>query len=255
MTTFVLVPGFWLGGWAWRDVALPLQAAGHEVHAVTLTGLAERAHLGGPGTDAEAHVDDVVAVLEAGDLHDVVLAGHSGAGPVVAAAAERVRGRVARLVYVDSGPLPDGMAPLDLNPPDVRARIKEQIAARGGWYPLPSWADLEEGGDSTAGIDDDARERMARLASPHPGAAVAGSVRRGVPDSSLPKDLVACTFTAAQVQELVASGFPAFTELASPEWSVHELPTGHWPMFSRPADLAALLAGLAGSGSAGRGAG
>ncbi len=77
MTTYVLVPGFWLGGWVWQPVAAALRAQGHEVHPVTLTGVGDRSHLARPEVDLDTHVDDVANVLRYEDLTDVVLVGHS----------------------------------------------------------------------------------------------------------------------------------------------------------------------------------
>src|SRR6266511_3983100 len=101
MTTFVLVPGMWIGAWAWRNVTARLRAAGHEVYPLTLTGVADRQHVGGPQTD-------------------VVLVGHSYGGSPVTAAADRIPDRIRHLVYVDSGPLPDGTSQLDTEGPDTR---------------------------------------------------------------------------------------------------------------------------------------
>jgi len=104
MTTFVLVPGAWLGAWAWHDVTARLRAAGHDVYPLTLTGLADRAHTGGPDTDLDTHATDVTALIEAEELRDVVLVGHSYAGSVVTLAADRVPDRLRTVVYVDSCP-------------------------------------------------------------------------------------------------------------------------------------------------------
>jgi len=107
MTTFVLVPGAWLGAWAWDGIASRLRADGHIVHPVTLTGLAERAAEGGTHVNLDTHINDVIGLIDAEDLHDVVLAGHSYAGIVVTGVADRRPDRIARVVYVDSGPAPD----------------------------------------------------------------------------------------------------------------------------------------------------
>ena len=94
MTAFVLVHGAWHGGWCWRFVAPTLRRAGHDVYTPTLTGLGERAHLARPGIDLDLHVQDVVALLEAEDLHEVVLLGHSYGGMVVTGAADRCAARI-----------------------------------------------------------------------------------------------------------------------------------------------------------------
>src|SRR3984893_3897319 len=147
MTTFVLVPGFWLGAWAWRPVTAALRGHGHDVYPLSLTGLGERAHLARPDTDLDVHVTDVVNLLRYEALHDVVLVGHSYAGTVVTAAADRMTDRIAQLVYVDTGPLPDGVAQEEVNPPPERERNAAMVADHGdGWrLPPPPWAELAAG--------------------------------------------------------------------------------------------------------------
>src|ERR1044072_2245369 len=111
MTTYVLIPGFWLGGWAWRPVTDALRAHGHEVYPLSLTGMGERAHLARPDTDLDVHVTDVVNLLRHEDLDDVVLLGHSYAGAVVLPAGrDRAPDPGGKLVFGDTGPLPDGMS-------------------------------------------------------------------------------------------------------------------------------------------------
>ena len=141
--TYVLVPGFWAGAWIWRPVTEALRAHGHDVHPVTLTGLAERAHLATPEVDLETHITDVMNLIRYEDLSDVVLVGHSYAGLVVSAVADRIPERVRQLVYVDTGPLPDGFANADFGPPDERARQEAVVAAGDGWrLPPPPWAEM-----------------------------------------------------------------------------------------------------------------
>ena len=153
MATFVLVPGFWLGGWAWRVVAEPLRAAGHTVYPVTLTGLGERVHLGGPQVNLDTHIADVVNLVRYEDLHDVVLAGHSYAGTVIAGVADQTPERIARLVYVDTWPLPDGVAEIEANSPEGRKAQEEVVATQGDGYFTPVWV-LEqlEGGNALRGL-------------------------------------------------------------------------------------------------------
>jgi pimeloyl-ACP methyl ester carboxylesterase len=104
MAAYVLVPGAWLGGWVWRDVAARLRGKGHDVYPITLTGLGERVHRARPEIDLETHIADVVNTIEWNDLRDVILAGHSYAGSVITGVADRIRDRVDQLVYVDSAP-------------------------------------------------------------------------------------------------------------------------------------------------------
>ena len=131
MATFVLVPGFWLGGWAWRVVTETLRAAGHNVYPVTLTGLGERVHLAGPQVNLDTHIADVVNLLRYEELRNVVLVGHSYAGTVITGVADQASERIARLVYVDTWPFPDGVAQIDLNPPEARQAQEQLVATQG----------------------------------------------------------------------------------------------------------------------------
>jgi pimeloyl-ACP methyl ester carboxylesterase len=243
MTTFVLVPGFWLGGWAWSDVTARLRAAGHAVYPVTLTGLGERVHLSSPHVDLDTHITDIVNTLAYEDLHEIVLVGHSYAGVVITGVADRLPERIARLIYVDTAPLPDGVAQADFGPPEVRRQYEQRVAEPGdGWrLALPSWEELDQGGNLD-GLDQAARARMRGRATDQPLRTSLQPLRLSNPArAQLPKTAIWCTFSSAQVREIIASGAPLFSELAGPEWQFIDLPTGHWPMFSRPADLAALL--------------
>ncbi|ETK37543.1 alpha/beta fold hydrolase [Microbispora sp. ATCC PTA-5024] len=241
MTTYVLVPGFWLGAWAWRGVTERLRADGHEVHPLTLTGLADRAHLLSPGLTIDTHIADITGLLVYEDLRDVVLVGHSGAAAAVTGAADRTAGRVARVVYVESGPVPDGMAQADLS---GRERIEKQ-AADGLGYPFPTWDELEESGASLAGLGEAERALMTHRATDQPLGPITTPLRLSGAVETLPKTLVSCSYPLDQVRALIAQGHPFFAALGGPEWDLRELPTGHWPMLSRPADLGALLSMIA----------
>ena len=131
MATFVLVPGAWLGGWAWDDVADRLRSSGHEVRALTLTGLGDRATLASSEVDLERHVDDIVTAIEEADLRDVMLVGHSYGGIPVTGAVDRIPERIATVVYVDSGPALDGTAYIEMLPPPVREATERHVAEEG----------------------------------------------------------------------------------------------------------------------------
>ena len=114
MATFLMVPGARHGGWAFGRVKRRLEGAGHEVFAPSLTGLAERAHLVSPAVDLSFHVDDVVRVFESWDLHDVILAGHSYGGLVITGVADRIRGAIGTLVYLDAVTPENGKSLVDI---------------------------------------------------------------------------------------------------------------------------------------------
>lgn len=244
MSTFVLVPGFWLGAWAWDGVAEPLRAAGHAVHPVTLTGLAERAGEGGPQVDLETHIADLTSLVTGADLREVVLVAHSGAGIAVTGAADRVAERIRRVVYLDSGPGVDGRSVLDGYQPEQRAGWEASLL--DGWrLPLPSWAELAAGGSSLAGLDEAALAVFRERATDQPAGPQRQPLRLTGAVDKLPKTLISCSFPLEQVRAMIAAGHPWFAALGGPEWELTELTTGHWPMFSRPLDTAELLAEVA----------
>lgn len=243
MANFVLVPGFWLGGWAWDEVAGLLRKDGHDVYPLTLTGLGERVHLGSAETDLDTHIADVVNAIAYNELEDVYLVGHSYAGIVVTCVADRIPKKIAKIIYVDTAPLPDGVAHTDFYEPDELAAYEKKVAEKGdGWLlPLPSKKELSDG-NNLDGVDQKAWERMENLATAQPFNASRQKVVLNNPARShLPKLGIFCTYTIADAKELIASGAPIFKELADPKFEFEELATGHWPMFSRPADLARIL--------------
>jgi pimeloyl-ACP methyl ester carboxylesterase len=239
MTTFVLVPGFWLGAWSWRPVTEALRAQGHTVYPLSLTGVGERAHLARPDTDLEVHVTDVLNLMTYEDLRDVVLVGHSYGGLVTTMAADRAPDRVCRLAYVDTGPLPDGAAQQDFVSPEERARNAAQVAAVGeGWrLPPPPWPDLAAG---VSGVDGATLAALAERSVDQPWASATAPVRLTGSWESLPRLGVLSSFTAEQTRGMAAT-LPICRHMAGDRWRYAELPTWHWPMLSRPRELAEIL--------------
>lgn len=238
-TTYVLVPGFWLGARVWHPVADALEERGHVVHALDLAGMGERAHLAAPDTGLTAHIDDVVRLLEQRDLHDVVLVGHSYGALVVTGAADRVPERVARLVYIDSGPLPNGMAQADFEGPEARVANEGLVAAHGqGWQlPPPDWAALAA---EQPDVDAAAVAALGEGSRPQPWRTATEPVTLTSAWERLPRTGVLCSFSLEQLQQM-APHVPAFAHLVAGNWTYAELPTWHWPMVSRPTELAAVL--------------
>ncbi|AEI13463.1 alpha/beta hydrolase fold protein [Cellulomonas gilvus ATCC 13127] len=238
-TTYVLIPGFWLGAQVWRPVTDALRSQGHTVHAVDLTGMGERADLASRETDLSTHVDDVVHLLEQQDLHDVVLVGHSYGALVATGAADRVPERIARLVYVDSGPLPDGMAQADFDGPEARTANEALVEAGDGWrLPPPPWGALAAG---VAGVDDEAVAALTAGSQAQPWRTATQPVALTGAWAHLPRTGVLCSFTLEGLRQM-APHAPTFAHMVDGDWTYVELPTWHWPMVSRPADLAEVLA-------------
>ncbi|GHE84811.1 hypothetical protein GCM10017786_15800 [Amycolatopsis deserti] len=229
----LLVPGFWFGASSWREVEPALTAAGHTVRALTLPGL-DAAGTDRAGIGVREHVEAIVAAIDAED-EPVVLVGHSGGGPLAYAAADARPDRVVRIVFVDAGPLTSG------------ASINEALPADGADVPLPDWTAFEEA--ELAGLTGELRDRMRAEAVPEPVAVTRDPVelsderRRAIPAT------VICTsMPSAQVRELIAADHPYVRELAAMrDVELVDLPTGHWPQFSRPAELGARIVAALGS--------
>jgi pimeloyl-ACP methyl ester carboxylesterase len=247
MMTYVLVGGAWLGGWCWQSVARRLRDNGHDAYPVTLTGLGERVHLASSEVDLETHITDVTNLIAFEDLHDVVLLGHSYAGLVVTGVADRMPERISRLVYLDTAPLPDGVAVIDTYPTEARRYVEQQVKELGdGWrWPMPPREVLANFG-SLEGLDGDQLSLLASRSVAQPFGTFTQPLRLTNPArEELPKLGIVCSFSLDRVRRMIASDNPLFRGLAGPGWRFAELPTGHYPMFSRSEDLAELLLDLA----------
>lgn len=240
----VLVHGAWGGAWIWKRVLGPLRAAGHEVHAVTLTGDGERVHLRHAGIGLAQHVADVVALVDAEELADFVLVGHSYGGMVITAVADRLlarstapgsAGRSPRaLVYVDAMvPLP-GESWSSTHAPDVQAQRLATAAAHDNALPPVDPA--------LWGIDGADRDWLLRRSVPHPFGMYREAVHFDAARwAALPRWFIDCN----------APAFPTIAEARKrvrqqPGWTVREIATGHCPMVTRSAELVAHLLEAAG---------
>lgn len=219
----ILIPGFWLDGSSWEQVTPVLSAAGHRVHPLTLPGL-ESADAERRGIRLRDHVDAVLAAVDA-VAGPVVLVGHSGGGAIAHAVADARPDRVARVVYVDAGPLGPGRV------------INDQLPVVDGEIPLPDWGlfDAEDLRD----LDDELRAAFRARAIPQPAAvATDPQVLTDQRRYDVPVTVIACEFSSDQVREWIAQGSPYVAELAAiRDVEYIDLPTGHWPQFTRPVQL------------------
>ena len=170
MATFVLVHGAWHGGWCWTPLKQKLCALGHEVHAPTLTGLGERAHLLSADITAETHVADIVNTLRWRDLRNVILVGHSYGGMIITGVADRCADHIRALVYFDAFvPEQSEQAIFQNANPDRMAAFQRQIDAGAiGLEP--------DGASVTWAEDPDLRSYILSKCTPHP----KGTFARGV---------------------------------------------------------------------------
>jgi pimeloyl-ACP methyl ester carboxylesterase len=221
----VLVPGFWLGAWAWDEVTAALRADGHDVTALTLPGL-ESADADRSAITLSDHVDAITDAVRAA-VAPVVLAVHSAAGFSGYAASDRVPERIGAMVYVDTAP---GIGALD---PDFEDVEKPMV-----------WKDIEEE-ENLDGLSEEQKETFRQRAVPVPGGVVREAVeltndaRRDIPSTMI------CTGFSAEQYRAYAKEHPDWAFLAGiPElrnvtWV--DLPTSHWPMWSRPRELARII--------------
>ncbi len=225
MVDFVLVPGAWLGAWAWKRVAPLLEGQGDRAYPVTLTGMGERVHLATRDVGMETAVQDVLNVIEYNDLTDFVLVGHSFAGKVAAAVADRAHDRVRRVIYLDS------FRPEKVRTPQGSFDPAEEF----GPLPPGSFAvPLTEEIVSRIGKDvkgEDLKWMMAK-STPWP-------VKMGKDPIVLSKNIdgvesayILCTLTGDPVDDIIAG---KWGKLEGP-YKVIE--TGHWPMITKPKELA-----------------
>lgn len=225
----ILVPGYWLGGWAWQDVTKHLVVAGMSAVAITLPGLES------PTTprDTISLADHVRAIVDAVRAagKPVVLVAHSGAGALACAVLDEVPDLVDRVTYVDSGPVADGTVAR----PDLPASAVE--------LPLPNWAELEAGGASLAGLTEAMLRRFRDRAVPHPAGPLRQPVRLHNPARNrVPATIVCCSAPSGAVRQMAAGGTEMFAPLADLTAADYvDLPTGHWPMWSEPAALAEVI--------------
>ena len=135
--TFVLVHGAWHGGWCWGRVVSILRSAGHVVFAPTLTGSGDRVHLTRPGLTLDDFATDIVNVIEAEELSDVILVGHSFGGNAISAVADRVPERLKQLVYVDTLVLQNGESGFSVLDPAIVAQRVELAEKTSGGLTIP----------------------------------------------------------------------------------------------------------------------
>jgi pimeloyl-ACP methyl ester carboxylesterase len=245
----VLVPGACLGGWAWREVATGLRRLGHEVYPVTLTGLGERVHLASRDVDLDTHIADVVNLLDYEDLSDVVLVGHSYAGVAITGVADRRPERLNAVVYLDTGPLPDGMAIADVQSTEQRERQRLEAERGGdGWqWPAPDHETLVSGAYGSAnGLETEHFQLLEARATPQPYATFTTPLRlTGAPAAAgLRRVAIFCAdggMSLALLRDLIEQRDPRADVFADPSWELEEIPTGHWAMFSLPGPLAELI--------------
>jgi pimeloyl-ACP methyl ester carboxylesterase len=223
----ILVPGFWLGAWAWDEVVADLRTDGHDVTALTLPGL-ESIDADRSAITLSEHVDAICEAVKAAG-RPVVLAVHSGTGFSGYVASDRVPEQIAAMVYVDSAP---GTPPLDPGFDAVEKPLN--------WEELAAEENLD-------GLTEEQLETFRRRAVPQPGGVLREAIALGNDARrDLPTTMICTGYTSEQYQDAVKEGYAwlaGVPELRDVTWV--DLPTSHWPMWSRPQELAAIIGDVA----------
>jgi len=228
---FVLVHGAWHGGWCWSKIATILRGRGHAVVTPTQTGLGERAHLLSKSIDLDVFVTDIANVLTYEDLDDVILVGHSFGGNAISGVADRMPGRLRRLVYLDAVVLENGQSAFGQLPRDVVAARTRAAEETSGGLSIPAPP------PAAFGIVDETQARFvqSRL-TPHPFATYTSPLRlTNQVGNGVPATYVVCTDPIYQPLET------SRTWVRAAGWKSVEIRTGHDAMVIAPDRLADLL--------------
>lgn len=225
MTTFVLVPGAWLGAWAWNRVVPLLEKEGHAAYPVTLTGMGDRVHLASKDVGMETAIMDVLNVIEFNDIDDFVLVGHSFAGKVAAVVADRIPEKVRLLLYLDA-----------FRPDKVRT-------PQGGFDPTKEFGSVPQGsfgvplteqivrtiGKDVVGAD---LEWLLSKSTPWPVKLATDPITLSEKLDSVKSAYIFCTLSGDPVDEIVAGKWGKL------EGPYRLIESGHWPMITKPEELA-----------------
>lgn len=223
----ILIPGLWLDGASWEGVAPTLEQAGHRVHPLTLPGLESKA-TDRSGISVQDQVDAVVREIDAAD-GPVLLVGHSAGAGIATAAVDARPDRVARAVYVGGFPAADGEP------------LMAGFKVDGGDLPMPDWPQFDDA--DLTDLDDAARARFRDRAVPSPASLTTDPVR--LTDErryDVPVTVVCPEFTSDMLRAWIEQDMEPVRELRKLRSLEYvDLPTGHWPQFTRPDDLARIL--------------
>ncbi|WP_172291945.1 alpha/beta fold hydrolase [Pseudoruegeria sp. HB172150] len=228
MATIVLCHGAWSAAWAWKRMR-PRLAAGHDFYTPSYTGLGARAHLAHPGITLSTHIADVLGELEAEELTDVTLLGHSYGGMVATGVATRAPEKVRRIVYLDAFVPRTNQSLFDLAPPEHRQRMIAGAAEHGqGWQvpanPPPPDTPAED------------LEWLGRRRNSMPIGCL-GERLQFETEPACPRHYIYCTRNGP------GDTFRQFADRAATEdgWTRDDLDASHSPAVTAPDALAALL--------------
>jgi pimeloyl-ACP methyl ester carboxylesterase len=214
------VPGAWHGAWCYRRLADLLTTKGHKVHALSLTGLADRSHLAGDAVNMDTHVLDVVNFVKWEDLKDIVLVGHSYGGLVVTGAAETIAPQIASIVYLDAFIPKDGQSMADI--------VNRPLPTSGFAPPFPAKAMNVNAADQ-AFVD--AKMTPQPINTYLQRQSITGAYARIAKKTYIR--------TGRYTQPLFQQLYESFKQ--QPDWRTFMIDSGHDAMIDNPKDLADIL--------------
>ena len=236
MANIVLVHGAWHGSWCYRDTAKALRAMGHDVFTPTHTGVGSRFHLSAETITLETHVRDVLGCIEAEELTDIILCGHSYGGMVITCVADRIPERVRAIVYIDAFVPEDGETLVDLIHKSLPADIAPLF--------IDSWRESARHDHSgmiqpitaeTFGIEPENRAWVDRRSRPQSFATFNAPAVLSHPGHPIrDRHFLLATKWAPSPFQYYADKFRH-----DPAWRVVDMATGHDIMVDMPGELAA----------------
>ncbi len=237
MATFVLVPGAWLGSWVWKKITPLMRNKGHDVYTLALTGMGERVHLANKDYGIEVAVQDVINLIEFGDLKDVILVGHSFAGKVVSLVADRIPERVKMVIFLDAMVPKKAEGPQggrsEWKPEHIKI-VEDDARNNGDGWRLPLTDGILVDIVDIKGED---WEWFGSKITPWPLKLLWDPISVGRNYFEARKAYILCTRGGDNIQEIIDGGLDG-------EYRV--IDSGHWPMVSKPKELTEALLEVAG---------
>lgn len=235
MSTFVLVHGAWHTGELFEPVAQPMRDAGHTVHCPTITG-------NNPGdprtTGLDAAIASIVEFIEANDLNEVILLGHSYGGMVITGVADRIPSRLHRLIYWNAFVPNNGECLNDMVPPHYVAlfdAVSSESPDNGVMLPFPIWREAFFN-DGSAELAQAAFDKL----NVHPYATFTDpiSLSANPAEMQIAKSYINCTEDTALPQSL--GWHPRLSEKLG-LFRLVQIPGSHELCFTDPGALAAAI--------------
>ncbi len=228
MYNYVLIPGAWLGGWVWRDVEPYLVESGHKVFPITLTGMGERVHLLYPEIGMDIAIEDVLNVIRFNDLDNIVLVGHSFAGKVAAAVADRIPEKIRMVIYLDS------FSPDETSEPQGSFAADEFGKLPEGAITIPLSESILQ--NIAKDVEGHNKQWILSKCTPWPVKLATDPIKLLQSPKIVKNSYIFCDLSGATKDEIaqkISRGY--FGNLYGP---YRLMETGHYPMITKPLELA-----------------